>query len=475
MSLHNLLVRQIQRIGADDQTPPTIENWKKFLNYVSNAYTEAEQDHYLIERSIEVSSNEFLALTERLEAAQEIAHLGHWSYDTQKDIVILSNNLYKLFDIENCDHIANKDHFFKLAHPDDKKKLNELLGTALEERKRVESEIRIKNSKGDYRWFNIVAAVSSNNDESSKKLIGIAMDIDARKKIEDELERSNQELIKTARMAGMADVAISVLHNVGNTFNSAKVAIGLIQERISKHNLQKLNSIVGLLQENENHLESYLTNDAKGKLIPRYLIALNDVIKDDYGFIEQELCNITRSLKHINEIIVAQQSLSKVNEVIQEIHLESVIEDALKIGGDTLTKRQIRVVKNFQNAGYVKSNPSKITQILVNLIQNAQDAFDDVPDVKDKYITISVENKKTFTDVIVADNGSGVSPENLGNIFTFGFTTKKKGHGFGLHSSILAAQELKGNLRAESSGKGLGASFILSLPNIENTIQYEGY
>jgi signal transduction histidine kinase len=71
----------------------------------------------------------------------------------------------------------------------------------------------------------------------------------------------------------------------------------------------------------------------------------------------------------------------------------------------------------------------------------------------------------------VIDNGVGISPENLTRIFSFGFTTRKYGHGFGLHSSILAAQELGGTLRACSEGVGQGATFILELPlqkNLDN-------
>ena len=62
------------------------------------------------------------------------------------------------------------------------------------------------------------------------------------------------------------------------------------------------------------------------------------------------------------------------------------------------------------------------------------------------------------------DNGCGIAPENMTLIFNHGFTTKKSGHGFGLHSSANAAKEVGGNLTATSDGQGLGAVFTLELP-----------
>jgi signal transduction histidine kinase len=66
--------------------------------------------------------------------------------------------------------------------------------------------------------------------------------------------------------------------------------------------------------------------------------------------------------------------------------------------------------------------------------------------------------------ITVIDNGVGIPPENLTRIFNHGFTTRKGGHGFGLHSSALAAKELGGSLTVHSEGWGLGAVFTLELP-----------
>ena len=66
--------------------------------------------------------------------------------------------------------------------------------------------------------------------------------------------------------------------------------------------------------------------------------------------------------------------------------------------------------------------------------------------------------------ITVADNGEGIAPENLIRIFAHGFSTRKNGNGFGLHSCVLAAQEMGGTLSAHSPGRGEGATFVLEVP-----------
>jgi signal transduction histidine kinase len=93
--------------------------------------------------------------------------------------------------------------------------------------------------------------------------------------------------------------------------------------------------------------------------------------------------------------------------------------------------------------------------------------MDGVPE-RPHQLTIRVEVTDTSDEsrlrICVADNGEGISPENLTQLFVQGFTTRKGGHGFGLHSSALAAQTMGGTLTAHSDGAGRGAAFTLELP-----------
>src|SRR5437879_11120412 len=105
----------------------------------------------------------------------------------------------------------------------------------------------------------------------------------------------------------------------------------------------------------------------------------------------------------------------------------------------------------------------KVLQILVNLIRNAKYACDE-SGRKDKRLTVRVTNGDDRVRIAVIDNGVGIPAENLARIFNHGFTTRKDGHGFGLHSGANAARELGGSLTVHSEGTGKGACFTLELP-----------
>ncbi|MGP8200535.1 MAG: ATP-binding protein, partial [Limisphaerales bacterium] len=83
---------------------------------------------------------------------------------------------------------------------------------------------------------------------------------------------------------------------------------------------------------------------------------------------------------------------------------------------------------------------------------------------KDKQIRLKVSRRDQWVCIAVTDNGVGIAPENKTLIFNHGFTTRKDGHGFGLHSGALAAAELGGRLTGDSDGLGKGATFTLKLP-----------
>ena len=106
----------------------------------------------------------------------------------------------------------------------------------------------------------------------------------------------------------------------------------------------------------------------------------------------------------------------------------------------------------------------KVLQILVNLIRNAKYACDESGHA-DKQVTVRIESVPEGARISVIDNGVGIDPEVMGRLFGHGFTTRKSGHGFGLHSAALAASELGGSLKAVSEGLGQGATFLLTLPS----------
>jgi signal transduction histidine kinase len=149
--------------------------------------------------------------------------------------------------------------------------------------------------------------------------------------------------------------------------------------------------------------------------------------------------------------------------VVEKVDLSHLVEDALKFNGSGFERHKVSVVRDFDPVPPVLVDKHKVLQILVNLLQNAKQACN-AGFAAEKQVTVRIKARDERVTIAVADNGIGIPPENLGKIFSQGFTTRKGGHGFGLHSGALAARELNGSLAVASEGQGKGATFTLELP-----------
>ena len=289
-------------------------------------------------------------------------------------------------------------------------------------------------------------------------------DITERKRAEANLENLHRQLLDTSRQAGMAEVATSVLHNVGNVLNSLNVSFALVSDRVRKSKLSNLARAAGLLQEHKDDLAAFLSGDPKGMQLPDYLINLAQHLTEEQAEILKELQSLNGNVEHIKEIVAMQQNYSRVSGVVESLPVAELVEDALRMHAAALARHDVQVIREYADTPLVLVDKHKVLQILVNLIRNAKYALDE-GDQRDNLLTLRVtKNSSDFVHVSVIDNGVGISPQNLPRIFEHGFTTRKEGHGFGLHSGALAAKELGGTLTVHSDGVGKGATFTLALP-----------
>jgi len=302
-------------------------------------------------------------------------------------------------------------------------------------------------------------------DEGGQPLMAVITisDITARKSAEAELEEAHKELLETSRQAGMAEVATGVLHNVGNVLNSVNVSSTCLVESVKKSKAASLSKVVGMLREHGADLGTFITSHPKGKQVPGYLAQLAEHLNDEQAAALKELGLLQKNIEHIKDIVSMQQSFAKVSGVTETLQASDLVEDALRMNVTSLTRHDIQVIKEFEVVPPITTEKHKVMQILVNFVRNAKHSCDD-SGRKDKRLTIRVSNGTDCVRIIVADNGVGIPPENLTRIFAHGFTTKKDGHGFGLHSGALAAKQLGGELLVHSDGPGQGATFTLELP-----------
>ncbi|HEV3409328.1 MAG TPA: ATP-binding protein, partial [Chthoniobacterales bacterium] len=285
-----------------------------------------------------------------------------------------------------------------------------------------------------------------------------------RERAEEALKHSQQKLLETSRLAGMAEVATGVLHNVGNVLNSVNVSAGLVVEKLRRSKAPKLAKAAALLTEKNGDLADYLTKDPNGQKLPGYLAKLGEYFIAENAELLGEIDQLGRNIEHIKEVVAMQQSYAKVSGVFENLPAHQLVEDAIAMNIGAFERHGVEVERKFETVPLIRVDRHKVLQILINLIRNAKYALDEVHRT-DKRITISISAaNERFLRIVVADNGIGISPENLTRIFAHGFTTREDGHGFGLHSGALAAKSMGGTISVASPGIGHGATFTLELP-----------
>jgi two-component system sensor histidine kinase ChiS len=282
-------------------------------------------------------------------------------------------------------------------------------------------------------------------------------------RFKEELEKANRELVEASRLAGMAEVATGVLHNIGNALNSVTTASSCLAVSVTRSKAANLGKVVELLRKHQADLGAFLTSDPKGKQILDFLASLNDQLAGEQATALQQLAQLQKTLEHIRKIVSVQQDYARLSSSTEEFRVAELVEDALRMTAAESSAREVEIVRDLDSRLTATADRQKALQILVNLVSNAQQACS-ASNRGEKRIIIRANDEADRVRLAVIDTGTGILPENLDRIFTYGFTTKKNGHGFGLHSSARAAKELGGTLHVQSDGPGKGATFTLELP-----------
>ena len=317
---------------------------------------------------------------------------------------------------------------------------------------------------GEKRWFDFLNVAVLDGQGRITGTQGLFWDVTARKRAEEQVDKIHRELLDVSRQAGMAEVATGVLHNVGNVLNSVNVSATLVMDRVRDSKAANLLKIGAMLREHATDPVHFLTEDPKGQKIPGYLIALSEQVAAEQITVTEELGHLRKNIDHIKDIVAMQQSYASVSGVSETAAVSDLAEDALRMNASALARHGLSVVRAYEPGLMVTVERHKVLQILVNLIRNAKYACDDSGRT-DKQVTVRTSREGDRIRIAVIDNGIGIPRENLIRIFAHGFTTRKDGHGFGLHSGALAAKELGGALAVHSDGPGLGATFTLELPS----------
>lgn len=301
------------------------------------------------------------------------------------------------------------------------------------------------------------------NTGSVVGLMKIFTDIRERKKAEAELAETNKKLLETARIVGITEMAATVLHNVGNVFNSVSVTVGMLSEKLQQSKIPNFVKTVEMIELHMPDLAEFLTKDTRGREIPGYLVALGKYLTKEQESSAAMLRNISEHTKHIMELITIQLHNASAG-LTEMLSLNELLENALRGNTAGSSRYGIEVKQQFDNMPPVRLDRHKFLQIFINLLSNARYALK-VSRNEPKILEVRLKKKEDKSFIVeVSDNGIGIEKENLDKIFSLGFTTRKDGHGLGLHSAALYAKEMGGSLTVHSDGPEKGAVFTIELP-----------
>ena len=280
-----------------------------------------------------------------------------------------------------------------------------------------------------------------------------------------ELRETQLRLVESSRMAGMAEVATGVLHNVGNVLNSVNVSANILREQICANpHLDLLGKTGALLREQAGQLPRFLTEDPRGRMVPPLLVEIADGIGRWRSDVTREFTLLGENIGHIKQIVSVQQTNAKAAGVHQNFDPLDVFSDALRLASPSIGRHGVSVATHATpTRKNIITDRHLAVQIMVNLVRNAIQAVKVRP-VGRRHVALRLDQTHDRVIFSVEDNGVGIPPENRQKLFQHGFTTRKDGHGFGLHSGALAAATLGGSLNVHSEGADRGATFTLELP-----------
>lgn len=455
MMYNNLLSRQLKRTVKDEMkiTP----EWSEFLKIVNRSYEHYERDHVLSQHSLHISSQELAEKESRIRSILEAVYDGLLVLKNDGKIETCNRRTEEIF-CKKANEINSKniEDFIKLAENGEVKTL-----TFQDLRTEIENEKEFVAICSDCNPVPLEIKFSQSYIGGETLYIALIRDVTQKKIKEEQLQNLHNELMIASRLVGMGEMANSMLHNIGNILNSIFVSLQVIKDKIDDGPIENLMRISELIKSKPPTVEEFSKSDSVYNILPEYLDSLINYMKDGNAIITQETQLLTKRVKHIKEIILTQQALNKTSELIEEVDVNQVIEEALKIC--ITNKLDINIERDLLNLPLVQTDKVKIVQILVNVIKNALESLK-ACNKTPKNLKIKTTLKEGDILIEITDNGLGLSKENLPKIFTTGFTTKAKGNGIGLHSSAIFLQHLGGKITAFSKGINEGATFTIFLP-----------
>ncbi len=312
--------------------------------------------------------------------------------------------------------------------------------------------------------FPIEASISSYEFRETEYRALIIRDITQREAARWELAEANRRTVKLSHAAGKAEVAADVLHNVGNVLNSINISTSILLEQLRVSREEPLMKLSELLKSEAEDLGHFFSHDPRAQKILPFLELSVKRLTDSRLQHMKEVTNVQSHVDHIKRVIMTQQLIASAAGMMEEIDFLEVVGDALVHVQPLIQGGNVSVDRREPSGGLqLTTDKNKVIQIVINLLKNACESLGEAePDQSQLILSTSGTDDQLVFEV--QDNGVGIDAEGMKRLFSHGYTTKRDGHGFGLHGCALFAKQLGGALEAHSPGPKRGALFRLTLP-----------
>jgi two-component system, cell cycle sensor histidine kinase and response regulator CckA len=369
---------------------------------------------------------------EQLRLAVKVTRLGTWVWDIENNLVSWSENTYKLFELDKTSFAGTYKAFLELMHSEDRDTLTRALNQTLASGAPYSVDFRIQRPDKSIRWMLAQGQVYCDDTGQPTRMIGTMQDITERKKAEEALRHSQEQLLQSQKMESIGRLAGGVAHDFNNL----------------------LTVISGY--------SDFLLNGLKE----------NDPLRQDVLEIQSaasRATTLTRQLLAFSRRQVLQPQVVTLNVVVTEMHklLRRLIGEDIEL-----------IYRNDPRPRSVRVDRGQFEQVLLNLAINARDAMSGGGKLRIETTNFDLDNQYTFNPysdlkpghyvvLTVSDTGAGMDTATQAHIFEPFFTTKERGKGTGLGlSTVYGIINQSGGYIWVSSEPGMGTTFKIFLPAI---------
>jgi PAS domain S-box-containing protein len=395
-----------------DQGVPRYDAKGKFTGYIGSCVDVTE----LMTKDEALRDSE-----ERMRLAAEAANLGIWEWDLTTNEIWATNARRALLGWPASGNVMFED-FISRVHPEDRSRLRQTISDAIQDAKDYESEYRLVLPDGIVRWMSTRGSVHFDDGGKPARVLGISIDITARKQAELDAQHDRSELSHLSRVALMGEMSASIAHELNQPLS------GILS-----------NAAAGQRFIDRGNVDLCEVRDLLGDIISDGRRA-SDVVRGIRGMVKKE--QIARRSVDLNEVVMDAVRMASADALLHSCQLETSL---------------------AANLPAVDGDPIQLQQVLLNLMINAFDAMRDTP-VSNRRVTIATQPIGDGTvRTYVRDYGVGISEEMREHVFDPFFSTKNEGLGMGLAIVRSIVESHGGTITAENADGG-GARFQFVLP-----------